>query len=492
MRSSLISLFTLGITCCAYAATPALTIYNQDFAVVRDVIPLNLQAGINHVEYSGMTGDAEPDSVILRDPAGKIVWQIVEQNYRKDTASVDRMLALYEGKTIQFQMPDGKLVSGRILRAQTPPVFMQPATYYQQPPGGPLQPMIELDGQIRFGVPGVPLFPAGADHVLLKPTMDWTIRSNQKATVDAELGYVTGGLTWKADYNVVSAEDSDRVDLIGWVTMENHSGKSFPEAQIALMAGDVNKTTARRMGGQILAQAAMLGTGSEQPVVTEKPFDDYHLYRLGNKTTLLDSETKQVEFVHANGISTKRIYLYDGTDLSRYINMYTGYDQIRNISEYGTAVNPKVWVMREFVNSAANHLGIALPKGRLRFYRQDTGGELEFTGENEIDHTPKDETIRVYTGAAFDIVGNRKQTAYRVDGNFQNRQADESFEISVRNRKAEPVAVIVREHMYRSANWTISVESDQHVQRDSHTIEYPINVAANSEKIVKYSVHYTW
>jgi hypothetical protein len=227
MRCSAPVLLFIGISCCAYAATPALTIYNQDFAVVRDVIPLTLQVGVNHIEYSGMTANAEPDSVILRDPSGKVVWQILEQNYRSDAASIDRMLALYEGKTIQ------------------------------------------------------------------------------------------------------------------------------------------------------------------------KPFDDYHLYQLANKTTLLDSETKQVEFVRASGIATKRIYLYDGADLSKYTNMYRGYEQIRNISEYGTAMNPKVWVMREFVNSAANHLGIPLPKGQLRFYRQDTGGELEY-GRNEIDHTPKDETIRVY------------------------------------------------------------------------------------------------
>lgn len=491
MRCSLAVLLSFGISCCAYAATPALTIYNQDFAVVRDVIPLTLQPGVNHIKYSGMTANAEPDSVILRDPSGKVVWQILEQNYRTDAASVDRMLALYEGKTIQFQLANGKIVSGRILRAQTGRSFMRPIPYYQ-PASDPMQAMIELEGQIRFGLPGTPLFPVGAEQLLLKPTMNWTIQSDRKAALDAELGYVTGGLTWKANYNVVSAETSDLVDLIGWVTMGNHSGKSFPEAKIALMAGDVNKRTTMQAIDVMASAGTHLGTGMNQPVVTEKPFDDYHLYQLANKTTLLDSETKQVEFVRASGIATKRIYLYDGADLSKYTNMYMDYNQIRNTSEYGTAMNPKVWVMREFVNSAANHLGMPLPKGQLRFYRQDTGGELEFTGEHEIDHTPKDETIRVYTGAAFDIVGSRKQTQYRIDRNFQNRDADESFEISVRNRKAVPVAVIVREHLYRSANWTISTESDPHVQRDSHTIEYPIDISANAEKVVKYSVHYTW
>ena len=490
MRSLCAVLLNASVACCAYAASPALTIYNQEFAVVRDVVPLDLKSGLNHVEYSGMTANAEPDSVILRDPAGKVVWQIVEQNYRKDAASVDRMLELYEGKRIQFQMQDGRIVSGRIIRAQTRYGPVQPVVYNAPPANERLQAMIEVDGQIRFGLPGIPLFPTGADQVLLKPTMGWTIRTDREAKLDAELGYVTGGLTWKADYNVVAAEADDRVDIIGWITMENHSGKSFPDAQIALMAGDVNKKTNQPPAARLAVGGSLNGGLLGQPAVTEKPFDEYHLYQLANKTTLLDSETKQVEFVRANGITTKRIYIYDGADLSRYSNMYGGYDQIRNNSEYGTEMNRKIWVMREFVNIAANHLGMPLPKGRLRFYRQDTGGQLEFTGENEIDHTPKDETIRVFTGAAFDVVGSRKRTQYHFD--FGRREADESFEISVRNRRAAAVDVTVREHLYRAATWSILSESDSHVQQDSNTIEFPINVGANSEKLIRYSVHYTW
>ncbi len=492
MRCSFAVLLCVGLNSSVYAASAALTIYNQDFAVIRDLVPLSLNSGLNHIEYSGMTANAEADSVILRDPAGKVVWQIVEQNYRKDAASVDRMLELYEGKTIRFQMQDGKIVTGRIIRAQTRPALTRPTPYNVPDAAAGLQAMIELEGQIRFGLPGTPLFPTTADQVLLKPTMEWTIRSDRPAALDAELAYITGGLTWKADYNVVSAESEDRIELIGWVTMENHSGKSFPEAQVALMAGDVSKNPNQAANARVMVSAGAIAGIPNQPVITEKPFDDYHLYRLANKTTLLDGETKQVEFVRANGIATKRIYLYDGADLSRYTNpgMYMNYDQIRNNSDYGTDMNRKVWVMREFANSAANRLGIPLPKGRLRFYRQDTGGQLEFTGENGIDHTPKDETIRVFTGAAFDVVGSRKRTEYHND--FQRREADESFEISVRNRKAAPVDVTVREHLYRGSNWNILSETDSHVQRDSNTLEFPIVIAANSEKIIRYSVHYTW
>ena len=299
----------LATTGALHAASPALTIYNQDFAVVRDLVPLDLKSGLNRVAYSGMTANAEPDSVILRDPAGKIVWQIIEQNYRKDAASLDRMLELYEGKIIQFQMQDGKIVSGRIIRAQARSLPLQPAYYNSALPADRLQAMVEFENQIRFGLPGTPLFPAGSDQVLLKPTMDWTIRSDRPVALDAELGYVTGGFTWKADYNVVAPETDDRADLVGWVTIENRSGKSFRDARIALMAGDVNKKAAQDPNARFKAANGTLGGLANPPVVTEKPFDDYHLYRLAGTTTLLDSETKQVEFLRANGLATQRIYV---------------------------------------------------------------------------------------------------------------------------------------------------------------------------------------
>jgi len=361
---------------------------------------------------------------------------------------------------------------------------------YKVPNVDRIQAMIELEGQIRFGLPGTPLFPAGLEGVLLKSAIEWTIRSARDTRLDAELGYVTGGLTWKANYNIVSAEADDRVDLIGWITIENHSGKSFPESRIALMAGDVSKAAQQTAARFMSAGGVIGGIPNQPPAVTEKPLEEYHLYQLANRTTLLDSETKQVQFVRANGITTKRIYVYDGADLSRYTNMYGGYEQIRNNSDYGTEMNRKVWVMREFVNSAANHLGLPLPKGRLRFYRRDTDGQLEFTGENDIDHTPEDEHLSIFTGAAFDIVGERKRTLYHTD--IQRRETDESFEIAIRNRKATSVAVSIREHLYRGTNWNISSETDSHTQRDSHTIEFPITVAPGAERTVRYSVHYTW
>ena len=224
------------------------------------------------------------------------------------------------------------------------------------------------------------------------------------------------------------------------------------------------------------------------PAVQEQSFDEFHLYTLQRPTTLRDEETKQVEFVGATGIHAKRLFIYDGAQTGQY--GYYNFEQIRNDPNYGTSSNPKVWVMQELKNSEGNHLGIALPKGRLRFYRRDTDGSLQFIGENSIDHTPKDEMIRVYTGNAFDIVGERKRTNFRVESN--QHWMDETFEVRVRNHKKESANVRVVEHLYRWTNWKLTDQSHQSKKRDAQTVEFPVEVAANGEQVVTYTVHYSW
>jgi hypothetical protein len=478
-------------------ADPALTIYNQNFAIVRETVALNLRPGVNRLRQAGITALLEPDSVILRDPAGKANLQILEQNYLADPVSLAALLTSYEGKTIDFQLPDGKVIPGRIVRAGVSgnslaaPQF-QPPSFIESQQAEPAQPLIESEGKLRFGLPGIPLFPSLGADAILKPTLDWLIRTDAAAKLEAELGYVSGGMTWKADYNVISTDSSDVVQLIGWVSIENRSGKSFEAAHIALMAGEVNKlqpqNRQRSFAGLVVGGIA--GGIPGPPPVTENTFDDYHLYTLQNATNLRDGETKQVEFLRVNEVSTKRIYVYDGVriDSNQYGNWNA--EMIRNNPEYGVQSNPKVWIMREFVNNAANRLGIPLPEGNLRFYRSDPAGRLEFTGENQIRHTPKDETVQVYTGSAFDLVGERRRVDYQF--NPGNRSADETFEIRLRNHKREAADVRVVEHLYRGANWNITIETDPHVKKDSQTAEFAVSLRPDEEKVLKYSVHYTW
>lgn len=482
----------------------ALTLYNQQFAVVRQPIALDLQEGMNHVQYSETTAHLEPDSVMLRDPSGVHHVQILEQNYRNDPATEARLLAAYEGREIDFEVPGaGKtIVRGKIIRSGYVPHYNAfqrygPQYQYQQlsvagGDAGDGSPIVEVNGQIRFGLPGRPIFPSLTADSLMKPTLDWMLRSDSAGKVNAELSYVTGGMTWSADYNAVAPESGDTLDITGWVTMDNQSGKTFDNAAIKLMAGEVNKIQPQGGGwgggggAQFMARDAVSFDG---PQVSEKAFDEYHLYTLPRPVTLRDRETKQVEFIRASGVKANRVYVYDGAKIPQQYQ-YWGYEQIRQNREYGTEMNTDVWVMQEIRNAQANHLGIPLPKGRVRFYRRDTDGALEFIGENEIKHTPKDETLRIFTGNAFDVVGERRQMNYQTDWN--GHKIDETFEIKLRNHKKEAVEVRVVEHMYRCDNWEITQKSDDFAKTDSHTAEFRVPVPADGEKTVRYTVHYTW
>ena len=225
------------------------------------------------------------------------------------------------------------------------------------------------------------------------------------------------------------------------------------------------------------------------PAVTEKAFEEYHLYTLPRATTLHDGETKQVEFIHASGVKSEKVYVYDGLKVNW--NQYGGWNMqnIRGNEEFGTESDTKVAVMREFKNSEENHLGMPLPKGRVRFYKQDDK-QLEFTGENVIDHTPQDELVKIYTGNAFDLVGERKRTNFKVDN--ANDWADESFEIKLRNHKKEPVEIRVVEHLYRWTNWDITEKSDTFLKTNAQEIEFRVQLKPDEEKTVTYKVHYSW
>ncbi len=525
------------LTGIASAAQPALTIYNQNFAVVRDTVPLDLKTGENQVRFAGTTMHLEPDSVVLRDPTGRHKLQILEQNFRADPVSQELLLSLFEGKTIDFEsyqtvngQSQRQIVRGKIIRSGYVPHHSAMSRYGSTYSAGQMvfpafpvsantdQPIIEVNGRLQFSLPGLPLFPELGDDTILKPTLLWLIASDSAGRFDAELSYVTGGMSWEADYNVAAPEKGDTVDLIGWVTMDNQSGKSFAGAKIKLMAGDVNKIAPMqdRYGFGVGGGA---GGGAFGPPVTEKSFDEYHLYTLERATTLLDRETKQVEFVRATGVKSVPLYVYDGAVLQEDWRPR----DVRTEPEYGTRCQKKIWVMREFTNSAANHLGLPLPKGRVRFYRRNTDGQMEFTGENTIDHTPRDEVIRLNVGNAFDLVGDRVRTDFKVypsSGVIPSVPAavplidpatgqivgfsgsstsatnwpwiDESFEITLRNHKREAVEIRVVEHLYRWTNWEIRNNSDPYTKTDSQTIEFRIPLKPDEERKVSYTAHYWW
>ena len=459
------ALLLLAAASFSFAADPALTIYNGGYAVVRETLPIDLKSGVNQVSFAGVTAQVEADSVILRDIKGIAEFQILEQSYRNDPVSQAMLLSLFEGKTLEFvrletNKPD-RVIVGKVIRSG----FV---------PGGRfVEPIIEVDGKLQFSLPGSPLFPSLGNDNVLKPTLNWKLNSASSGKINAEVAYLSNGFTWEASYNLVATDKSDLLDVVGWVTMNNQSGMTFTEAKIKLMAGDVNRAqpeyprVARAMAMNAL-------TISADKVVTEKSFDEFHLYTLGNPATLRDKETKQVEFVRASGVKAERLYVFDGADQNRE----------------GSDSPGKVQVYREFKNSEVNKLGMALPKGKVRFYTQDGDRQLEFVGENRIDHTPKDEVIRVLTGNSFDLVGEHRMTNNTEDG--ANRLATQSFEIKVRNRKKEPVEIHVVEHAARGGNWTLTAQSQPHEKKDATTFEFRVPLKPDEEKTVTYTIRYTW
>jgi hypothetical protein len=502
MKKSLV-IAVLALAAAVARAQTQLTIYNQNFATVKEARALDLQKGENEVRVTDITAHLEPDSVVLRDLKQPDALQILEQNYESDPLSEGLLLHKSEGKVLDFEitMPqtgEKKIVKGKILRSGYVPhqSAMQrygQQYYYQQmamanAQGGG-QPIIEVDGKIKFGLPGQPIFDSLDPKAFLKPTLLWRLWADKAGKHDTEFSYLTGGMRWEANYNAVAPEKGDTFDIIGWVTLENMSGKDFENASVKLMAGDVARAQPDGYAKEELRSFDSVSGLGGQPAVTERAFEEYHLYTLSRPTTVLDREIKQVEFVRAANVPARRIYVYDGFKVDERYRGWN-YDSIRREASYGTESNPKVWVMLEFKNSESAHLGMPLPKGKVKVYRRDVDGRNEFIGEDRIDHTPKDETVRLYTGNAFDIVGERRQTNFKLDTN--NHWADESFEIKVRNHKQEAVEVRIVEHLYRWFQWEITGSTMDYRKTDARTVEFRPNVSADGQAVISYTVHYTW
>lgn len=439
-----------------------LTIYNEDFAVARTTVPLQLHAGVNDVTTTSVTSQLEPDSVVLRDPESHNPIQVLEQNYDSAVVTQGWLLEKYEGQTIEFQLPApaaggvGQIIAGKVIRAGN-------------------EPLIEVNGKMQFHLPGVPLFPAAMDGLLLKPTLRWRIDARKAASFPAELDYITRGMKWQATYNVLipATEDTtgpEKADVMGWVTIENHTGTEFPAATIQLMAGDVAKIKLDRefdrveLASKVFKYSA--GVAAAPPPVTQKAFDEFHLYDLHRTVALKNGETKQVQFLEAAGVTVQR----------------------RFELEYASDTIPtQAAVVEKIKNSEANHLGMPIPAGRLRVYRRDTDGQVQFVGESMIEHTPAEQEINIVTGKAFDVTGTQRQTEARST----SHSSDQSFEVKLSNQKAQAVTVHVIEPMERE-NWKITAKSTDYTKKDATTVDFAVVVPAKGEAVLTYSVHSNW
>ena len=491
----------LFIASCLPAET-RLTVYNDNFAAVKEQRSLVLSRGENEVRISDITAHLEPDSVMVRGVHRPDSIQILEQNYQGDPLSQQLLLRDAEGAMIDFETIDPqtnqpRLIAGRVLRSGyfrdhstwVGPFgrqYFERQSYLSNPRGGG-EPVVEVGGKIRFGLPGIPLFTAPGQQKSLRPTLHWKLWSQDAGEHSIEFSYLTGGMRWEANYNATAPNSGDTFDIVGWATIENRSGKDFKQVDVKLMAGDV----ARVKPGERAIAKRFQATQSEYqrapPGIAEEPFDEYHLYSLKRPATVLDREIKQVEFMRAAGVPARRLYVYEGWKRESHYRQ-TSATRIRGDANYGVLSNSKVWVMLEFQNSAASNLGMPLPAGRVKVYRKEETSE--FVGEDQIDHTAVDETLRLYTGNAFDLVGERRQTAF--GHNSTHRWADEVFEIKLRNHGKDEVEIRVVEHMYRWTQWELHASSHEYAKTDARTIEFRPIIGPGAEETITYKVHYSW
>lgn len=484
---SLLTAFAVFALLRSVSGETSLTIYNNNFAIIRDTVKLDLKAGVNDVRYSDVALFAEPSSVILRDPNGKTEFQIQEQAFRGSAVTQETMLAWFEGQTIDFlRYDEGKsqVIPGKIIRSGRAKISRERDSSEQKEPQ--LQPIIEVGGKTQFELPGTPRFPPLSTDKTIKPEFVWKIAVAKPVQFDAEIAYTAFAIHWAADYNIIAAEDADLVQVLGWMTVDNETGKSFEDTRVKFVAGMISK-----MDPRAKPQAPVEAT-TERVIVTgsyvnlpAKALDEYYVYTHPARISLKDREQKQVQFLHAEGVQSKKIFVYGGAA-----------NEVRT-SGNGANLNPddgvesttRVQITREFRNSAANHLGVPLPAGRMRFFRRATDQELEFIGEYDAPATAANEIVQASTGFAFDLVGERKRTDFIVDS--EKHTATESFEIKLRNHKKDPVEIRVIEAVGRWHTWEISAKSDPFTKKDAHTIEFNIPVKPGEERKLSFTVLYT-
>ena len=432
----------------------ALTIYNQNLGLVKDRREIRLPAGSGELRFMDVAAQIIPTSVSIAAVAGGSL-QVLEQNYEYDLLSPQKLMEKYVGKEVKLYQKNPhsereEVVTATLLSTNGGPVF-------------------RIGNEITFGHPGRVIFPGVPDDLIARPTLVWLLDGGAGRTQTVEATYLTGGITWRADYVVTLSEKDDRADLAGWVTIDNRSGAAYRNATLKLVAGDVNRVQdqAPRLAKTMRAEAM----AAPAPQFREEAFFEYHLYTLQRPSTIKENQTKQISLLAAEGVPVKKEFVLRGENFYYY-------------NPAGEAMGKqKVGVFAEFENRKEHNLGMPLPRGIVRLYKRDAGGSLQFVGEDSIDHTPEKEKVRVKLGDAFDVVGERKQTEWRK---VAADTYEAAFEIKLRNHKKEDVVVKVVEPV--PGDWQMLTSSHPHRKGDAFAAEFSVPVPKDGETTLAYRV----
>lgn len=495
IQAMLLVLFT--IPAAAQATAPAsagrtavdLTIYNQNLSLIREERLLQLPRGLSTVVIPDIPSTIDGTSlhfVSLTDPAAV---RVLEQNYQYDLVHQAKLLEKYIGKQIEFVRMNEETkkpysVFGRLLATG----YASQPQYGGAPSYVPTSGLVaEINGKIEIGPAGWLVLPALPEGLVLKPQLEWLVSNTREGQHKTEISYMAGQLSWTCNYVALLDKADSHLDLTGWVTVTNNSGTSFRDAGLKLVAGDVNIVQDQMRSGR-MAKSMVAEMDAAAPQFKQSELFEFKLYSLQRRTDVMNNETKQVELVSAKEATSKKVFIYDGlADQWRYwANDYS----YRSQGSFGQQSNPKVGVFVTFRNDEKSGLGLPLPKGKVRVYKRDDDGKEQFIGEDEIDHTPKNEEVRLYLGNAFDIVGERAQKDFKSYA--AGRIVEETVEIKVRNHKKEAVEVLVYEHPWRWSEWEILKSSGSWEKVDQSTMKFPVKVGKDGEAVVSYTIRYSW
>ncbi|MBI4698712.1 MAG: DUF4139 domain-containing protein [Nitrospirae bacterium] len=435
----------------------ALTVYNVDLGLVKDLRAIKIPQGIVDIRFMDVASQIIPTSVHIKSLINPDSLLVLEQNFEYDLLNPEKLLDKYVGKEVKLYNKNlyterEELVNATLLSNNGGPIF-------------------KIGDDITFGHPGRIIFPGVPENLISKPTLVWMVDNSLSAAQKVEASYLTNGINWRSDYVVILNDKDDRADLSGWVTIDNKSGATYKNAKLKLVAGDVNRAKNDYDYKDKMMRVAEMAVTKAAPQFKEDEFFEYHIYTLERPSTIRENQTKQISLVSADNISVKKELLYRGAAYY-YYSRYTE-----------STVNQKVGVFVEIKNKKENNLGMPLPKGTVRVYKNDKEGSLQFAGEDSIDHTPKDENIRIKLGDAFDVVGSRKQTDWKKIA-YDTYEA--SFEISLRNHKKEDVVVKVVEPI--PGDWAMLSSSHEYKKAEAFTAEFNIPVAKDQESKLTYRV----
>lgn len=432
----------------------AVTVYNQDLAFVKELRDVSLASGESVIRFEDVAARIDPRTVAVRSLTDADRFRVIEQNYVFDLISPEKLMEKYVGQEVELVETDDTL------KSSTTKATLLSVN------GGPVY---RIGDRIAVGHPGRVLLPKLPEALYARPTLLWRLANGGGPKQKLEVAYLTGGMSWAADYVAVVNADDSKASLTGWVTLTNQSGARYDDASLKLVAGQVNRAAPQAVLYKSMDRMAAMESAA--PQFAEEGFFEYHLYTLDRKTTLAENETKQMQLLQAEGIGLKKTYILAGQP--HYYRNQQG--------DLGHDL--PVGVYLEFRNDAASHLGMPLPAGTVRVYKKDSSGSAQFAGEDAIKHTPKDEDVKLHLGNAFDVVASRKQTDYKAL-NIKPYDLELAFEVRIRNHKDVPVTVSVREPI--GGEWRVTESTHTAVKIDAGTIGFEVTVPKDGESVLRY------